>query len=237
MAQDLRILVVEDETKTAAFIEKGLREVGYEVVVARDGETGLEEAVARPYHLLILDVMLPKRDGWSVISELRNRKVETPVLFLTARDGVRDRVKGFGLGADDYLAKPFAFAELLARVRVLLRRHLPTNQLVLRVDDLEIDTRRHRAKRAGTPLRLTSLEFRVLVELARADGGVVSRATLSEEVWGVKMTGATNVIDVMMRRLRAIVDDPCERKLIQTIRGVGYALHPSSSLTTERVFE
>src|SRR6184192_4631539 len=158
----MRILVIEDEKKTAAFLSKGLREAGFAVDLARDGETGLEQARAKKFDLLIVDIMLPYKDGWEVVAELRRDGVRTPILFLTARDSVRDRVKGLELGADDYLVKPFAFSELMARVHSLLRRAPNQRQEMLRIRDLEIDTRRHKATRAGTPLNLTAKEFLLL---------------------------------------------------------------------------
>src|SRR5213592_3430648 len=171
----MRILVVEDEKKTAAFLAKGLREAGFAVDVAPDGETGSEQARAKKFDLLIVDIMLPHKDGWQMVAELRRDRVRTPILFLTARDSVRDRVKGLELGADDYLVKPFAFSELIARVRVLLRRAPNQRQEMLRIRDLEIDTRRHKATRAGTPLNLTAKEFLLLTHLVRSAGQVVSR--------------------------------------------------------------
>ena len=172
----MRILVIEDEKKTAAFLGKGLREAGFAVDLARDGETGLERARATKFDLLIVDVMLPNKDGWQVVAELRHGGIRTPVLFLTARDSVRDRVKGLELGADDYLVKPFAFSELLARVRSVLRRAPERQAEHLRIDDLEIDMRRHKAVRSGVPLNLTPKEFLLLVHLVRSAGEVVRRA-------------------------------------------------------------
>jgi two-component system copper resistance phosphate regulon response regulator CusR len=220
----VRILLIEDETKTAAFLAKGLREGGFTVDAAMDGETGLSAALATPYDLLIVDVMLPGRDGWAVVAELRGRNVATPILFLTARDNVRDRVKGLNLGADDYLVKPFAFSELLARVRSLLRRSPTLPEKELRIEDLKIDTRKNRAVRSGIRLNLTAKEFLLLAQLARAAGEVVSRAEIMDQVWDVNFETSTNIVDVMVRRLRAKVDDPFKRKLVHTIRGVGYAL-------------
>ena len=220
----MRILVIEDEKKTAAFLAKGLREAGYVVDLARDGETGLERARGIKFGLLIVDVMLPNKDGWQVVAELRHDGIRTPILFLTARDSVRDRVKGLELGADDYLVKPFAFSELLARVRSVLRRAPERQTERLRIDDLEIDMRRHKAVRSGVPLNLTPKEFLLLVHLVRSAGEVVSRAEIAEHVWDIGFKTDTNVVDVVVRRLRAKVDDPFKTKLIHTIRGVGYVL-------------
>ena len=222
----MRILVIEDEKKTAAFLAKGLREAGFALEIARDGETGLEKARATKFDLLIVDIMLPNKDGWEVVAELRRDGVRTPILFLTARDSVRDRVKGLELGADDYLVKPFAFSELLARVRSVLRRAPQGRVEHLRIDDLEIDMRRHKATRSGLPLNLTPKEFLLLAHFVRSAGEVVSRAEIAEQVWDIGFKTNTNVVDVVVRRLRAKVDDPFKNKLIQTIRGVGYVLKP-----------
>ena len=220
----MRILVVEDEKKTAAFLAKGLREAGFDVDVAVDGEAGLAQARASKFDLLIVDIMLPHKDGWELVAELRRDGVRTPILFLTARDSVRDRVKGLELGADDYLVKPFAFAELLARMRSILRRAPLREAKHLRIADLEIDIQRHKATRSGVPLNLTPKEFLLLAHLVRSAGEVVSRAEISEQVWDIGFKTDTNVVDVVVRRLRAKVDDPFKTKLIDTIRGVGYVL-------------
>ena len=220
----MRILVIEDEKKTASFVERGLREAGFVVDVASDGEEGLQLALAGRHDLLVLDVMLPNRDGWSIVSELRRAKVSMPVLFLTARDSVPDRVKGFELGADDYLVKPFAFSELMARMRSLLRRPSERQDDILQVSNLQIDTRRHKASRGKVALRLTTKEFLVLTLLARARGEVVSRTEIIEQVWDMNFDTGTNIVEVMIRRLSAKIDDPFKRKLIHTIRGVGYVL-------------
>jgi two-component system copper resistance phosphate regulon response regulator CusR len=219
----VRILLIEDETKTATFLSKGLREAGFDVAVATDGEAGFNLARTSKFNLFIVDIMLPKKDGWTVVKELREAGVQTPVIFLTARDSVRDRVKGLELGADDYVVKPFAFSELVARVRSLLRRY-PAQRDELRIEDLEIDTRHHRATRGGLPLNLTPKEFLLLSHLVRAAGEVVSRAEIAEHVWNIDFKTETNVVDVVVRRLRAKVDDPFRKKLVHTIRGVGYVL-------------
>ncbi len=218
------LLLVEDDPKTVAILRRGLTENGYAVDTAATGADGLAKATAGRYDLVILDVMLPGKDGWAVLRDLRAAGVATPVLFLTARDAVRDRVKGLELGADDYLVKPFAFAELLARVRTVLRRGPARPPEVVRVADLEIDLARQKATRGGVPLDLTPKEFVLLALLARRAGEVLSRALIAEHVWGVRLDPDTNVVDVHVRRLRAKADDPFEAKLIHTVRGVGYVL-------------
>ena len=220
----MKILVVEDEAKTARFLRKGLREAGFVVDVAGDGDEAIHLAGELPFDLIVLDVMLPKADGWQVLVTLRRRTIETPVLLLTAKDAVADRVKGFELGADDYLVKPFAFSELLARVRSLLKRSPVRQQEVLRVADLEIDLVRHRALRSGQRMDLTAKEFVLLSLLVRRAGEVLSRTMIAEEVWDMNFDSDTNVVDVNVRRLRSKVDDPFPRKLIKTVRGVGYVL-------------
>jgi len=224
----MRILVVEDEVKTATFLEKGLQEAGYAVQTTRDGESGLAAARSGQFDLVIVDVMLPKKDGWAMVRQLRQQDFGAPILFLTARDALADRVKGLDLGADDYVVKPFEFAELLARIRTLLRRAPGSaHPEHLRVHDLEIDTVRQRAARAGVPLNLTPKEFLLLSHLARSAGEVISRNQIVEHLWGSGFQTETNVVDVVVRRLRAKVDDPFPAKLVHTIRGVGYVLKPT----------
>jgi two-component system copper resistance phosphate regulon response regulator CusR len=220
----VKILVVEDEKKAAAYLRKGLSESGFVVDLASDGDDALQLARTGAYDLVVLDVMLPGRDGWSVLAELRRANVQTPVLFLTAKDGLADRVRGLNLGADDYLVKPFAFSELLARVRSILRRGPARREETLRRGDLEIDLVRHRAARAGRKLDLTPKEFALLSFLVRRGGEVLSRTVIAEEVWDMNFDGGTNVVDVHVRRLRSKVDDPFDRKLIHTVRGMGYVL-------------
>jgi two-component system copper resistance phosphate regulon response regulator CusR len=220
----VRVLIVEDEIKAAAYLRKGLSEHGYIADIAKNGEDGLYLAESSEYDLLILDVMLPQRDGWSVIAELRRTGRQTPVLFLTARDSVPDRVKGLDLGADDYLVKPFAFSELLARIRTILRRGPGRRMESLRFADLELDPLGHKAVRAGKRLDLTPKEFLLLALFVRRAGEVLSRTLIAEQVWDMNFDSGTNVVDVHVRRLRSKVDDPFEKKLIHTIRGVGYVL-------------
>lgn len=224
----MKILVVEDESKTAAYLRKGLTENGFVVDVAAEGESGLHKAMTGGFDLVILDVMLPGRDGWSVLADMRGAGKQTPVLLLTARDSVPDRVKGLELGADDYLVKPFAFSELLARVRSILRRGPVRLAEVAQIGDLELDLARHRAIRAGQRLVLTPKEFALLSLLVRRTGEVLSRTLIAEQVWDMNFDSGTNVVDVHVRRLRSKVDDPFERKLIHTVRGVGYVLEERS---------
>jgi two-component system copper resistance phosphate regulon response regulator CusR len=220
----MRLLVIEDEAKTASYLRKGLTENGCAVEVAAHGEEGLRLALAGDHDLIILDIMLPGRDGWSILAELRHAGKQTPVLFLTARDAVPDRVKGLELGADDYLVKPFAFAELLARVRTILRRGAGRQPESVRVADVELDLARHRATRAGRRLDLTPKEFLLLSLFARRPGEVLSRTLIAEQVWDMALDTDSNVVDVHVRRLRSKVDDPFEHKLIHTVRGIGYVL-------------
>lgn len=220
----MKLLIIEDEVKTAAYLKKGLSEQGFIVDTVSTGDLGLELLQQTSYDLLILDVMLPGIDGWSILCRLREAKIEHPVLMLTARDAVEDRVRGLNAGADDYLAKPFAFSELLARVHTLLRRAPVRHPQVLRVDDLEIEPAKQRATRGGKRLELTPKEFALLALLTRRAGEVVSRSVIMEQVWDINFDAETNVVEVHVRRLRSKVDDPFATKLIHTVRGVGYVL-------------
>lgn len=220
----VRLLVVEDERKTAEYLRKGLSESGFVVDVAGRGDEGLRLAMTGEYDLVVLDVMLPERDGWSILAAMRRTENSTPVLLLTARDAVEDRVRGLDLGADDYMVKPFAFSELLARVRSLLRRGPGRQPETLRIADLEIDLIRNRATRAGRRLDLTPKEFALLSLLMRRQGEVLSRTIIAEQVWDMNFDSETNVVDVAVRRLRRKMDDPFPVKLIQTVRGMGYVL-------------
>jgi two-component system copper resistance phosphate regulon response regulator CusR len=220
----MKILIVEDEPKTGDYLRQGLAEAGFVVDLARDGLDGLHLARTGDYDLLILDVMLPGLDGWGVLRDLRRAGREMPVLFLTARDQVEDRVRGLELGADDYLVKPFAFSELLARVRTLLRRGRAKEPDVLRAADLELDLLRRRVTRAGARIDLTAKEFALLELLLRRQGEVLPRSLIASQVWDMNFDSDTNVIEVAVRRLRAKVDEPFEPKLIRTVRGMGYVL-------------
>ncbi len=220
----MKILLVEDETKTATYISKGLTENGFVIDVASNGEDGFHLASTGAYQLLILDVMLPKIDGWTLLSRLRQSGNNTLTLFLTAKDETEFRVKGLDLGADAYLVKPFAFSELLALTRSLLRRQSTQRPYILQVGDLEIDPASHRASRNKKRLDLTPKEFSLLQFLASRTGEVLSRTLIAEQVWNMNFDCETNVVDVHIRRLRAKVDDPYPHKLIHTIRGVGYVL-------------
>jgi len=220
----MKILIVEDEPKTGAYLRQGLSEAGFVVDLARDGLDGLHLATTSDYDLLVLDVMLPRMDGWAVLQALRASGRQMPVLFLTARDQVEDRVRGLELGADDYLVKPFAFAELLARVRILLRRGRSKEAEILTAGDLEVDLLRRRVRRAGIRIELTAKEFALLELLVRRQGEVLPRSMIASQVWDMNFDSDTNVIEVAVRRLRAKVDEPFEPRLIRTVRGMGYVL-------------
>jgi two-component system, OmpR family, copper resistance phosphate regulon response regulator CusR len=219
----MRILVVEDEPKAGDYLRKGLTESGFVVDLARTGPDGLQLAIAEAYDLIVLDVMLPGMDGWQVVQALRKLQ-QTPVLFLTARDDVQDRVKGLELGADDYLVKPFAFAELVARIRTLLRRGPIREPERLQIADMEIDVMKRRVTRGGERIDLTPKEFALLHLLAKRQGEVLSRSLIASQVWDMNFDSDTNVVDVAVRRLRAKVDEAYPCKLIHTLRGMGYVL-------------
>ena len=221
----MKLLIVEDEVKTGEYLRQGLRESGFVVDLFHNGLDGYHQAMAEYYDLLILDVMLPDMDGWQILRSLRKAGKEVPILFLTARDSIDDRVKGLELGADDYLVKPFAFAEMLARVRTLLRRSTtPVTELMLSIADLELDLARHRATRRGKRIHLTTKEFALLELLVRRQGEVLPRSLIASQVWDMNFDSDTNVIDVAIRRLRAKIDDEFDLKLIQTVRGMGYMI-------------
>lgn len=220
----MRLLIVEDETKTGDYLHQGLSEAGFNVVLARNGLDGHHLAMTETFDLILLDVMLPDVDGWKICQSLRDAGNQTAILFLTARDQVEDRVKGLELGADDYLVKPFAFAELLARVRSLLRRGNRPVQESLAVADLQIDIIKRQAIRAGQKISLTNREFALLELLASRKGEVLPRSLIASQVWDMNFDSDTNVIDVAIRRLRRKIDDPFEPKLIHTVRGMGYRL-------------
>ncbi|GGI16961.1 heavy metal response regulator transcription factor [Oxalicibacterium faecigallinarum] len=221
----MKILVVEDENKTADYVRQGLMEAGFMVDLARNGLDGHHMAMNEAYDLILLDVMLPDVDGWRIVKSLRESGKQMPVLFLTARGSVDDRVKGLELGADDYLIKPFAFSELLARVRTLLRRgNAPTQSERIEVADLVLDLPRRKASRMGQKVILTNKEFALLELLARRQGEVLPRSLIASQIWDMNFDSDSNVIDVAIRRLRAKIDDPFEPKLIHTVRGMGYTL-------------
>ncbi|WP_227817137.1 heavy metal response regulator transcription factor [Nitrogeniibacter aestuarii] len=221
----MKVLIVEDEPKTGDYLRQGLSEAGFVVELARTGTDGLHLGLTGDYDLMILDVMLPGIEGWAVLETLRRAGKDTPALFLTARDEVEDRVKGLELGADDYLVKPFAFAELLARVRTVLRRGRSGSEpTTLAVADLELDLLRRRAVRAGHRIDLTAKEFSLLELLMRRQGEVLPRSLIASQVWDMNFDSDTNVIEVAVRRLRSKVDDPFDPRLIRTVRGMGYVL-------------
>ncbi|MHB8666026.1 MAG: heavy metal response regulator transcription factor [Burkholderiales bacterium] len=220
----MKILIVEDEQKTGDYLKQGLSEAGFVADIARDGVDGLHLALTGDYDLVVLDVMLPKLDGWQVLREIRRQGRHLPVLFLTARDQVEDRVKGLEFGADDYLVKPFAFSELLARVRALLRRGRTSEPELLQIADLQLDLLRRRVTRAGKRIDLTAKEFALLELLLRRQGEVLPRSLIASQVWDMNFDSDTNVIEVAVRRLRAKMDDDFEPKLIRTVRGMGYVL-------------
>jgi len=225
----MKILIVEDEQKTGDYLKQGLSEASFVVDLARDGVDGLHHALSEDYDLVVLDVMLPGLDGWEVLRSLRDAGKNMPVLFLTARDQVEERVKGLELGADDYLVKPFAFSELLARVRSLLRRGKAKEPEVLKAADLELDLLRRRVTRAGRRIELTAKEFALMELLMRRQGEVLPRSLIASQIWDMNFDSDTNVIEVAVRRLRAKVDDDFQPKLIRTVRGMGYVLEVPES--------
>lgn len=220
----MRILIVEDEPKTGKYLKQGLSEAGFVTDLVRDGLDGKHLALTEAYDLIILDVMLPNINGWEIIQTIRRADKDMPVLFLTARDGIDDRVKGLELGADDYLIKPFAFSELLARVRTLLRRGKVRDPDIVQVADLVLDLQRRKLTRGGKRIELTGKEFALLELLLRRRGEILPRSLIASQIWDMNFDSDTNVIEVAVRRLRAKMDDHFEPKLIRTVRGMGYVL-------------
>lgn len=218
----MHILLVEDEKKTVSFLIKGFVENDITVDAAGDGPAGLQLATQKKYDIIILDIMLPGCDGWTVLKKLRSSGMKTPVLFLTARDAIDDRVRGLEAGADDYLIKPFAFSELLARVRAVTRRHDRIKPSIINAGDLEVDFTHHMVTRKKNGIDLTPMEFELLGLLVHRKGEVLSRRLIAREVWNIDFDTGTNVVDVAIRRLRAKIDDPFKQRLIHTVRGIGY---------------
>lgn len=222
----MRVLIVEDEAKIASFIARAFEEEAYESVIAKDGESALALASGESFDLVALDVMLPGIDGFAVLKELRSRRLRMPVIMLTARDAVADRVRGLDLGADDYLAKPFSVEELLARSRALIRRSAGVEDK-LRLADLELDRASLKVSRAGKPIELTNREFSLLEYLLQSPGRVATRSMIAEHVWGIDFDSGTNTIDVYIKYLRDKIDSGFDKKLIKTVRGRGYSIEDS----------
>lgn len=220
----MRILIVEDNVTTAQYLSKGLQENYFTVDISHDGQEGLFLASNNSYDVIIFDVMLPLIDGWSLLKTFRELNNKTPVLFLTARDSVEDRVKGLELGADDYLIKPFAFSELLARIRSILRRNQTPSIEVLELHDLKINTHKHQVTRQDIRINLTAKEFKLLLLFAKREGEILSRTFIAEQVWDINFDSDTNAIDVAIKRLRDKIDSDFPKKLIHNVRGVGYVL-------------
>ncbi len=220
----MRLLIVEDEKKVAGFIKKGLEEETYAVDVAYDGEEGFHLAELNQYDMIILDLMLPKMDGLEVLTRLRDKKVNVPILLLTAKDAVEDKVTGLNKGADDYLTKPFAFSELLARVRSLLRRGQAETKTELKVSDLSLDLVSHKVNRNGEEIELTGKEYSLLEYFMRNEGKVLTRTMIAEHVWDYNFDTFTNVIDVYVNHLRKKIDKKYPVKLLHTLRGIGYVM-------------
>lgn len=227
----MRILIIEDDHKIADVLAQGLRESAFEVDIAADGNIGLAAAQSGMHDLIVLDVMLPRKDGWQVLSALRTT-LQTPVLMLTARDSVDDRVRGLRMGADDYMVKPFALAELLARVHTILRRGKAVPDAVLRAGDVELDMVRRAAARGGRDIGLTAKEFALLAMFMRRSGAPLSRAMIAREVWGIDFETDTNAVDVAVRRLRTKLEAEGEPKIIRTVRGIGYVLDAAGGAAT-----
>ncbi len=226
----MRILIVEDDRKVGAFLQKGLREEQYAIDVCRDGEEALEWASINSYDVIVLDIMLPKKDGFAVCRELRQKGVLTPILMLTAKDSVEDKVSGLTEGADDYLTKPFSFEELLARIRALLRRTQDYKTKALRVGDLELDPIKRQATRAGKQIPLSGKEYALLEYLMRNKGRVVTESMIVEHVWDMNYEGTSNIVNVYINYLRKKIDSEFEVKLVRTIRGHGYTIDESREI-------
>ncbi|GAA3929124.1 heavy metal response regulator transcription factor [Litoribacillus peritrichatus] len=225
----MKILVIEDEVKAGQYLQKGLTESGYTTDLSHDGVDGLYYATTNEYDLIILDIMLPKLDGWQVLNTLRSSSINTPVIMLTAKEQVDDRVKGFELGANDYVVKPYAFAELIARIHNVLRHHVPQTQVkhndnIMTLSDLKLDLLKRKASRKGQSITLTAKEFQLLELLMRKQGQVLTRTTIASLVWDMNFDSDTNVIDVAVKRLRSKIDKPFDKPLIHTIRGMGYKM-------------